>query len=270
MSVFAKRTINDIPIFSRTYGKGDHVILFIHGSCMTSACWLPQLENEELVHKYKMIAIDLPGHGQSGKMQNDSQDYSPMLLANLVTHFIAEQKLQSYILVGLSFGTNVIGEIRKPLPGCMGIMLVSPCIVNNEHLPSDFITPRVNGHVIVAPNPSDEDLAGYVFHHTKNKKIAEQYILDYRNTDPRFREQLGKFTMEGAWTDELANIKALSVPVCVIFGKQDLLLKTDYLNDFTPLWNKVHLVSNAEHVVNEDQPDVFNQLLNAFAEDVFK
>jgi pimeloyl-ACP methyl ester carboxylesterase len=105
----------------------------------------------------------------------------------------------------------------------------------------------------------------------KNEKIAEQYISDFRKTDPLFREHLYQFVVDSAWTDELANVQSWNIPVCVIFGKNESLLKTDYLDNFPALWKKrVFLIEDAGHFPNEEQVELFNNILISYAEERFK
>jgi pimeloyl-ACP methyl ester carboxylesterase len=67
-------------------------------------------------------------------------------------------------------------------------------------------------------------------------------------------------------TDELENIKNWNLPVCTVFGKNETLIKTSYLNDYEPLWNKkVYFIENAGHLINEEEPERFNELLLSFA-----
>jgi pimeloyl-ACP methyl ester carboxylesterase len=174
-------------------------------------------------------------------------------------------------LVGLSYGTNIIGEIKPPLPGCVGILLESPCIVNDVFTAEKILAPGPNAHVIVAANPTDQELHDYTFLHVKDKEIAERFIKTYRTTDPAFREELGKAMFENDLTDELENIKNWNQPVCVVFGKNETLIKTNYLNNYAPLWNKkVYFIENAGHLINEEAPASFNELLLSFADEVFK
>jgi pimeloyl-ACP methyl ester carboxylesterase len=252
-------------------GDGQNLILFLHGNGMAAENWRPQLENQELTDSYTLTAVDLPGHGKSDWSNEMKSMYDVKNIARLLDLLLENLKAKDFLLVGLSLGTNVIGEVTTPLPGCRGIMLVSPCIVNDQNLPGNIITTGPNGHVIATPNVADEDLRSFVYYHMKNTRLAEQYIADYKNTDPAFREQLGETMMNASWTDELANIQARNVPVCVVFGKDDSLLKIDYLNDFSPLWNnKVHYIENAGHFVNEERPAQFNVLLSKYANERFK
>ena len=262
---------NGISIATTTCGSGKDVIIFVHGSCMNSDAWSPQFESHELTNKYQLIAFDLPGNGQSGWYQNDTTGYRPKKIGLFIRTILKEYSIDRFLLVGLSYGTNVIGEIQEPLPGCVGILLESPCIVNDVVTAERILTPGPNGHVIVAANPADQELFDYVFLHVKNKELAEEYIKTYRAADPAFREELGKAMFEKDLTDELENIKKWNLPVCVVFGKDETLIKTDYLDNYEPLWNKkVYLIENAGHFINKEAPEAFNKLILSFASDVFK
>jgi len=263
---------NGISIAIKRHGSGQHAIIFIHGNSLDSDTWLPQLENRELNSKYQLIAFDLPGHGQSGWYQNDAtKGYRPKNILPLIKKILETYAVTEFLLVGLSYGTNIIGEIDTPMPGCVGMMLVSPCIVNNVFTAAEILTPGPNAHVIIAANPTDRELYDYTFLHQKNKAIGERFIKTYRAADPAFREELGKAMFENDLTDELENIKNWSLPVCIVFGKDETLIKTNYLNNYGPTWNQnVYLVDHAGHLINEEEPEAFNKLLLTYAKEVFK
>jgi|SRR5690349_13822097 pimeloyl-ACP methyl ester carboxylesterase len=50
-------------------------ILLVHGNSSSSRIWQKQLQGP-LGSKYRLIAIDLPGHGASSPPPNPEQDYS--------------------------------------------------------------------------------------------------------------------------------------------------------------------------------------------------
>jgi len=101
--------------------------------------------------------------------------------------------------------------------------------------------------------------------------VGERFIKSYRATDPAFREEMAKTMIESDIGDELENLKNWKLPVCVMFGKEERLVKTDYLNEFEPLWNKkVYHIENASHVVNEEASGEFNKILLSYAGDCFR
>src|SRR4030042_2442379 len=53
-----------IPISYEVRGKGEPALIFVHGWCCDRSYW-----NEQLPHfaqKYKVVSVDLAGHGESG------------------------------------------------------------------------------------------------------------------------------------------------------------------------------------------------------------
>ena len=91
--------VNGIEIFVRTAGQGEEAILMIHGSGMSSEYWLPQLQNNELTENYKLIAIDLPGHGESAWLPDHPEGYRPDKLALLIEPILKQYNINSYILI---------------------------------------------------------------------------------------------------------------------------------------------------------------------------
>ena len=263
-------TVNNATVSVKISGQGKKCIFFLHGSSMSAETWMPQLTNAGLQKEFKLIAIDIPGHGNS-EWLNERDRYGLKELADVVKQVTEVFQPGEFMLVGLSLGTNIIGEITPPLNNCTGIMLVSSCILNDQFPPNVVITPGSMGHVIAAENPTDSDLREYIYSQTKNTALAERCINDYRKTDPAFRQALGHITMNAGWTDELVNIQKWNIPVCVVFGKEDTLIKTSYLDNYPALWNgKVHHIEGAGHILNEENPEFFNKLLKDFAWAVFK
>ena len=58
-------------------GNGDPPMLLVHGWCCDHTYFTPQFERFR--HKHRVVAVDLRGHGQSDKPQ---QDYSMAMFAD--------------------------------------------------------------------------------------------------------------------------------------------------------------------------------------------
>lgn len=261
--------INNTAVSVKVSGQGQKGIFFLHGASMSAETWLPQLTNAGLQKEFKLIAIDLPGHGNSQWLKK-REAYGLKELANTIRQITGYFSFEKFMLVGLSYGTNIIGEITPPLKGCAGIILAGPCILSDQFPPGVVITLGSLAHVIAAENPADDDLREYMHYGTKNTALAERCMDDYRKTDPAFRQALGYTTMNAGWTDEPANIEQWQVPVCVVSGEEDRIVNTRYLDQYPALWNnKVYRVENAGHVVNEENPGAFNDLLLKFTSAVF-
>lgn len=272
MIIREKITVNGIQIAVKRIGPGKNTILFIHGNSMSSDTWLPQFEDKNLNSKYQLIAFDLPGNGESDWYhKNETANYRPKKLALLVKSILDHYKVDRFLLVGLSYGTNIIGEITTPFKHCAGILLEGTCIVNDKFNVGEVLAPVPNGHVMAVPTATDEELNGFVVSVAENKEIRQRFIESYRKADPIFREELGKTLLGSELSDELENIRKWNLDVCVMFGKEEKLVKTDYLNQYETLWNgKVYFIENAGHLINEETPEKFNEILLAYADERFR
>ena len=87
-------------------------ILFIHGWSQSHLCWLKQYQDQKL-QRFRMVAFDLRGHGDSEAPIGDAfyNDYS--LWADDVHSVIDELDLTKSILVGWSYGGIVITDYVK-------------------------------------------------------------------------------------------------------------------------------------------------------------
>jgi len=101
-------SFNGLNLHYETFGQGTIALLLIHGLYGDSHSWKYQIDY--FSDKYKIVAIDMFGHGQSSK------DVDPIL----VSRFNAEATVDlmkniglPYFVIGHSFAGNVIPEMIK-------------------------------------------------------------------------------------------------------------------------------------------------------------
>ena len=93
------------------YGKGSEALVLIHGWTMNVDNWRDQIS--EFSKRSRVIAIDLPGHGQSDKPQTT---YSMDLFARAVDAVMRDAKVKRAVLVGHSMGTPVARQFYRKYP----------------------------------------------------------------------------------------------------------------------------------------------------------
>lgn len=81
-------------------------VLLIHGWSQQFTCWQPLLE--KLQDRFHIVAMDLRGHGASGKPENDSAYTDTGLWADDVKAVKDAADLDTPVLVGWSYGARVI------------------------------------------------------------------------------------------------------------------------------------------------------------------
>jgi pimeloyl-ACP methyl ester carboxylesterase len=94
--------IGGAPVFYRQAGEGK-TILILHGWGSNSDTW--RITQHELAQRgFRVVVPDLPGFGQS---QEPSTDWSLQEYSEFVHQFAQQLNLQSYTLVGHSFGGRI-------------------------------------------------------------------------------------------------------------------------------------------------------------------
>jgi pimeloyl-ACP methyl ester carboxylesterase len=97
-------TVDGIQIHSTVTGKGPKTVILVHGWTCDETTWTEQVP--ALDKSYRVVTLDLPGHGKSGAPKPDQ--FSMDLFARAVEAVRAEVKADRVVVVGHSMGTPVI------------------------------------------------------------------------------------------------------------------------------------------------------------------
>jgi pimeloyl-ACP methyl ester carboxylesterase len=102
---------NGVKISYTACGKGDTTLLFVHGWGITKEYWKAQMRH--FCDRYRVVAIDLPGFGQSGKDRNDwnFDEYTEDLKA-----VIDQLELKNVILIGHSMSGDIVLNVANKYP----------------------------------------------------------------------------------------------------------------------------------------------------------
>src|SRR6266511_2823266 len=95
---FAK--LDTIRVHYRNYGEGKEAVVFVHGWSCNLNFWKANIP--AFVNQSRVIAIDLPGHGESDKPQ---VTYSMDLFAQAIDAVLQDAKVERATLIGHSMGT---------------------------------------------------------------------------------------------------------------------------------------------------------------------
>jgi len=102
-------------------GRGDEALLLIHGMAGSSETWRAVIS--QLSTKYRVVAPDLLGHGQSAKPRSD---YSLGAFAVLLRDLLDELRISRATVIGQSLGGGVAMQFAYQHPDyCQRIVLIS-------------------------------------------------------------------------------------------------------------------------------------------------
>ena len=109
----------DVKIHYNDVGKGKNALVFVHGWTCNADFWRQSIN---AFPNYRVVALDLPGHGASDKPQ---AVYSMEYFANAVQAVMKDAKIKKAVLVGHSMGTPVVRQFYRLYPEkTLGLIIV--------------------------------------------------------------------------------------------------------------------------------------------------
>jgi len=110
--VFWAKSGDGVRIAYEVHGKGALALVFVHGWSCNRSFWAGQIE--PFSRQFKVVAIDLAGHGDSGR---NREKWTIQSYGDDVAAVVKKLDLRRVILVGHSMGGDVIPEAALRLPG---------------------------------------------------------------------------------------------------------------------------------------------------------
>lgn len=117
---FTINATDGVSIAYELHGKGSTALVFVHGWSCDKSYWKEQVL--PFSDKYKVVAIDLGGHGESGL---NRQSWTMESFGKDVATVVKKLRLNRVILIGHSMGGDVIAEAALLLKGqILGLVMV--------------------------------------------------------------------------------------------------------------------------------------------------
>lgn len=263
------KLLNGIEVFT----KGDirnNAIVFIHGNSLNSLSFKKQFE---LLNDIPLIAINIPGHGNSIRSTEFENVYCLPGYIKAVKDVIKQLELSDYILAGHSLGGHIAIEAAEELNAIKGLFIFgTPPIGMPPQMDQMFHShPLMN--LLFSGEISKEDALSLSnsFIHNPSLHINElsNYILQ---TDPNTRLNLGASIGKGQFKNELEIINNLNIPVAIGHGRHDAMVNDSYIQQqaFKNLWNKnIIYFENSGHCPQLEEPNEFNKAINEYHHSIF-
>jgi non-heme chloroperoxidase len=245
-----------------------HSILFIHGFSQCSLSWTKQL-NSDLADEFRLVAMDLRGHGLSDKPRDAYADSS--LWADDVNAVIQTLNLTQPILTGWSYGPLVILDYIRHYgdDAIGGIQFVGGITKLGSEAAFSVITPEFLANVpAMLSNDAEESARGMdaLLDMVLDSELspAERYLMLGFNLSvpPYVRQALFARAFDN---DDL--LPRIRKPVLLTQGTSDGVVKPAAADQHTAAvaHAELHLVEGGSHAPFWDDPVAFNRRLAEFA-----
>lgn len=258
-------TIDKIEIsYIEMNPRKERTIIFFHGNSNSADLWHLQLSSPVL-QSYRLIAVDLPCHGQSGALSNISIQSLGQSMADFITT-ISNNK--PYALVGFSLGGNIVTEMLPFVPSPQGLVIISSAIVGDEVTPLDIRSTALSEAVLFSGQADCKSVTLYfrTVLRSNNPVYAALLFEDYNFTALTFRDELLKSITEQRFSNEISLVRSANIPCLFMVGNLDDVIAPDLLQQVgLPLWkDKIHCFDKSGHFINVDQSEEFNTLLDEY------
>jgi pyruvate dehydrogenase E2 component (dihydrolipoamide acetyltransferase) len=245
-------------------GFGDSVVLLLHGFGGDLDNWMFNLDS--LAEKHRLLALDLPGHGQSVKTNVD-----PSLpgMATFVRKFLDVLSVSSVHVVGHSMGGAIAMQLASDSPETVKSLGLICSAGLGPDINSDYLRGFVEAQsqqelkLVLEQLFADESLV--------NLQLVNN-LLNYKRMDgveASLNALSETLISAGEQTFLTDNIVASGIPVLVIWGKQDRIIPVSHAQNFSAAGGycvEVEIFDSAGHMVQMEKAyEVNRSLLNFLA-----
>lgn len=235
----------------RDWDGSDLTVVMVHGSGGDKDDWKAQLAG--LAEPCSVIAVDLPGHGES----DGPGERSVTAYAQWVSAFVKTLGLEQVVAVGCSLGSAIVQTLAlQPEPWLRAIGVVGAGA-------------RLKVHPAF--------LAGFLQDYQKAINMLVDYALFTGTGDPVREDVRNKLlicpveTLHGDFSacddfDVMDQVSRISMPTWIAVGAEDRLTPpkySRYLYDNIS-GSRLDIIPAAGHLVMVEQPREFNSLLKGF------
>lgn len=215
--------------FEYGIGGDGEAIVFVHGFGGDKRMWTRSVA--ELVDRYRVVVVDLPGHG--GSTRSADQTYTLDAMGEALGRFVDAADLPRFHLVGSSMGGGVALAYAIENPDrVQSLTLLNPWGVTTPEKSDrevlldegrNLFFPRTVGeldelsaHVYGTPMPLDQPFKEYLLERSMALAPFNHEVFDQMHAGPRLDDRLGN----------------LSVPTMVVVGGADRIVHPSALETY--------------------------------------
>lgn len=250
-----------VNINYQVYGTGEPALVFVHCWCCDHTYWDNQVPY--FSKKYKVVTIDLAGHGDSGL---NREKWTLQAYAQDVAAVIKKLDLKKVILIGHSMGGPVSAETALLIPDRL-LGLVGVDTFNN--IETKYSPEQIQ--MFIAPLKADfvkgtqNFIRTFMFYPDADPALVDKIAKDMSSAPAN----VGLGSMEDMFsTDISAVFDKIKVPVfCVNADK--FPVNEEAAKRHTVAF-KVRILSKVGHFLHMEKPAEFNKLLDETLEDLIK
>ena len=250
----------EIQINFAKMGEAGQAMIFLHGFGGDLNNWM--FNQPLLAARHATYALDLPGHGESGRTLTDG---SAQALSSTVAGFMDALLIEAAHFVGHSLGGAIAINLAARHPG----RVRSLTLISTVGLGPEINRSYIDGFVAASGR---KDLKPELEKLFANPSLVSRDmindVLKYKRldgVDAALRTISNAAFPEGRQALDLRHhLAEVSAPVQVIFGVADQIIPAQHAKDLPPNV-QVHLISDAGHMPHMEAAGEVNRLIESLA-----
>ena len=254
-------TVDGIRLHLSSSGKGAKTLIFVHGWTCDESSWTEQVP--ELSKHYRVLTLDLPGHGRSGSPKDGMITMD--LFARAVEAVRAEAKAEKVILVGHSMGTPVIRQYARLYPQHVAGLVAVDGVLGLGTSARQGGPPAPQADRMRGPDglKNREAFIRGMFT-PATPQLLQQKILKMMLAAP---ESTAYGAMVATFDPAIWKDDVMAMPVLGIYADKSALGNPEYSKKIFPSFEYLE-IRGTGHFLMMEKPKEFNELLMRFVEKV--
>jgi len=253
--------VDGIPLHWTSAGAGPQTLMLVHGWTCDDSSWQGQVP--ALMSKYRVLTLDLPGHGKSGKIE--ASKFSMDLFARAVEAVRAEAGADRLVLVGHSMGTPVIRQYARLYPQHVTALVIVDGVVALGAPPPPGAQPSqapVPDRMKGPDGPKNREVMIRGMFTPATPKPLQDHVLKMMLAAP---EATAYGAMVATFDPKIWGGDVMTMPVLGLFADKSAFANPDVIKKVFPNYEH-HEVPGTGHFVMMEKPLEFNRLLTAFVD----
>jgi pimeloyl-ACP methyl ester carboxylesterase len=245
------------------YGKGDEALVLIHGWTMNVDNWRDQVP--DFAKRYRVIAIDLPGHGKSMTRLGTIGSAEPFAytmdyFARAVEAVMRHAKVKRAVLVGHSMGTPIARAFYRRYPEkTLAIVIVDGALRPfGDKAMMDRMIDGLRG-------PKYKETIGQMFGMMMGPGLPVEAQERIKTSSMNTHQLVLVSAMEGMADPSIWGEDKINVPVLAVMAKNPFFppnLETSYRALVPNL--EFYMWDGVGHFLMMEKPKEFNDVVLAF------
>jgi len=196
-------------VYYKSYGKGREALVLVHCWSCNMDHWRDQIP--DFSKRSRVIALDLPGHGQSDKPE---VAYTMDLFARAVDAVLRDAGVERGVLVGHSIGTPVIRQFYRKYPQ----KTLALVIVDGALRP--FGDKKIADSMLASLRaPNYKEAGAQMFAAMEGPQISQEIQERIKNSFLNTPQHVLVSAMEGMMDDSIWGRDKINVPVLAVMAK---------------------------------------------------